>query len=159
MLDCEAALARATARGGVMPGPAASQIESQCRAELFDMEALSRGAAAAGNPAIPMVKALTAQVERKDHDAARFVHWGATSQDAMDTGLVLQLRNALELIDAGLANLSDALARLAGNYKATPVPGRTCMQQAAPVTFGLKAAGWHRPRERRWQRREEPCTR
>src|SRR5258708_1439573 len=142
MLDFEAALARATARAGGIPGPAASQIESQCRAELFDMEALSRGAAAAGNPAIPMVKALTAQVERKDHDAARFVHWGATSQDAMDTGLVLQLRNALELIDAGLANLSDALARLAGKYKGTPIAGRTWMQQAAPVTFGLTAAGW-----------------
>ena len=159
MLDFEAALARATARAGLIPGPAASQIESQCRAELFDMEALSRGTAAAGNPAIPMVKALTAQVERKDHDAARFVHWGATSQDAMDTGLVLQLRNALELIDTGLANLSDALARLAGEYKGTPVAGRTWMQQAAPVTFGLKAAGWLSAIERDRQRLKEMCTR
>ena len=155
MLDFEAALARATARAGVIPGPAASQIESQCRAELFDMEALSRGAAAAGNPAIPMVKALTAQVERKDHDAARFVHWGATSQDAMDTGLVLQLRNVLELIDAGEANLSDALATLAGKYKGTPVAGRTWMQQATPVTFGLKAAGWLSAIERHRQRLKE----
>jgi 3-carboxy-cis,cis-muconate cycloisomerase len=155
MLDFEAALARATARAGVIPGPAASQIESQCRAELFDLEALSRGAAAAGNPAIPMVKALTALVESNDHDAARFVHWGATSQDAMDTGLVLQLRSALELLDAGLTNLSDALARLAGQHKRTPVAGRTWMQQAVPVTFGLKAAGWLSTIERHRQRVNE----
>ncbi|MGH8767617.1 MAG: 3-carboxy-cis,cis-muconate cycloisomerase [Burkholderiales bacterium] len=155
MLDFEAALARATARAGLIPGPAASPIESQCRAELFDVGALSRGAAAAGNPAIPMVKALTALVERRDHDAARFVHWGATSQDAMDTGLVLQLRSALELIDAGLVNLSDASAKIASQHKRTPVAGRTWMQQAAPVTFGLKAAGWLSAIERHRQRVKE----
>jgi len=155
MLDFEAALARATARAGLTPGPAVSQIESQCRAERFDVEALSRGAAAAGNPAIPMVKALTALVESEDHDAARFVHWGATSQDAMDTGLVLQLRSALDLIDAGLAKLSDALARLASRHKRTPVAGRTWMQQAAPVTFGLKAAGWLSAIERHRERVKE----
>jgi 3-carboxy-cis,cis-muconate cycloisomerase len=155
MLDFEAALARAAARAGLIPGPAASQIESQCRAELFDVGALSRGAAAAGNPAIPMVKALTALVESRDHDAARFVHWGATSQDAMDTGLVLQLRSALELVDAGLVNLSDASAKLASQHKRTPVAGRTWMQQAAPVTFGLKAAGWLSAIERHRQRVQE----
>lgn len=155
MLDFEAALARATARAGLIPGPAASPIESLCRAELFDVGALSRGAAAAGNPAIPMVKALTALVERRDHDAARFVHWGATSQDAMDTGLVLQLRSALELIDAGLVNLSDASAKIASQHKRTPVAGRTWMQQAAPVTFGLKAAGWLSAIERHRQRVKE----
>jgi 3-carboxy-cis,cis-muconate cycloisomerase len=155
MLDFEAALARATARAGLIPGPAASQIESQCRAELFDTAALSRGAAASGNPAIPMVKALTALVESSDHDAARFVHWGATSQDAMDTGLVLQLRSALELIDAGVANLSDALARLAGQHKRTLVAGHTLMQQAIPVTFGLKAASWLSAIERHRQRVKE----
>jgi 3-carboxy-cis,cis-muconate cycloisomerase len=155
MLDFEAALARATTRAGLTPGPAASQIESQCHAERFDVGALSRGAAAAGNPAIPMVKALTALVESKDHDAARFVHWGATSQDVMDTGLVLQLRSALDLIDAGLANLSDALARLASRHKRTLVAGRTWMQQAAPVTFGLKVAGWLSAIERHRQRVKE----
>ncbi|MGQ0579562.1 MAG: 3-carboxy-cis,cis-muconate cycloisomerase [Betaproteobacteria bacterium] len=155
MLDFEAALARAAAATGLIPGPAALQIKSQCRAELFDVGALSRGAAAAGNPAIPMVKALTALVENLDHDAARFVHWGATSQDAMDTGLVLQLRSALEIIDSGLANLSDASARLARRHKRTPVAGRTWMQQAVPVTFGLKAAGWLSAIERHRQRMQE----
>jgi len=155
MLDFEAALARATARAGIVPGPAAIQIESQCRADLFDAGALSRGTAAAGNPAIPMVKALTTLVESRDRDAARFVHWGATSQDAMDTGLVLQLRSALELIEAGLGNVSDALAGLARQHKRTPVAGRTLMQQAVPVTFGLKAAGWLSAIERHRQRMQE----
>jgi len=75
MLDFEAALARATARAGITPSPAAMQIESQCRADLFDAGALSRGTAAAGNPAIAMVKALTTLVESRNRDAARFVHW------------------------------------------------------------------------------------
>ena len=155
MLDFEAALARAMAREGLIPDQAASYIESQCRAELFDMVALARGAGAAGNPAIPMVKALTAMVASKDLVAARFVHWGATSQDAMDTGLVLQLRGVLDLIDAGLARLSDALGRLAGQHKRTPVAGRTLMQQAVPVTFGLKVAGWLSAIERHRQRVKE----
>ena len=155
MLDFEAALARATARAGLIPDTAGAQITLQCRADLFDMETLSRGTAAAGNPAIPMVRALTALVESQNRDAARFVHWGATSQDAMDTGLVLQLRRALELIDAGLANLSDALTNLAAQHKRTSVAGRTLMQQAVPVTFGLKAAGWLSAIERHRRRMKE----
>ena len=141
MLDFEAALARAEARLGVIPKAAAPAIEAQCQAKLFDIEALARAAALSGNTAIPMVKALTALVGKKDRQAAGYVHWGATSQDAMDTGLVLQLRNAFELIDADLARLADALARLAKKHKRTPMAGRTWLQQALPVTFGLKAAG------------------
>ncbi len=155
MLDFEAALARATASVGLIPARAATQIESQCRAELFDIGSLSSGAALAGNPAIPMVKALTALVDSQDHEAARFVHWGATSQDAMDTGLVLQLRSALQRIDAGLASLSAALAAVAGQHKRTLVAGRTLMQHATPVTFGLKAAGWLSAIERHRQRMKE----
>jgi 3-carboxy-cis,cis-muconate cycloisomerase len=142
VLDFEAALARAEAAAGVIPEPAAGVIASHCRAELFDTEALARAGALAGNSAIPVVRELTALVGRTDPDAARYVHWGATSQDAMDTGLVLQLRSALDLIEADLGRLSDALARLAAEYKLTPVAGRTWLQQATPVTFGLKAAGW-----------------
>ena len=141
MLDFEAALARAEARVGVIPRAAASAIETQCQSKLFDIEALARAAALSGNTAIPMVKALTALVGKKDKKAARYVHWGATSQDAMDTGLVLQLRSAFDLIDADLARLADALARLAKKHKRTPMAGRTWLQQALPVTFGLKAAG------------------
>ncbi|HJZ60111.1 MAG TPA: 3-carboxy-cis,cis-muconate cycloisomerase [Gemmataceae bacterium] len=142
MLDFEAALARAEAAAGVIPEPAAGVIASHCRAELFDTEALARAGALAGNSAIPVVRELTAIVGRADPDAARYVHWGATSQDAMDTGLVVQLRSALDLIDADLGRLSDALATLAKDHKLTPLSGRTWLQHATPVTFGLKAAGW-----------------
>jgi 3-carboxy-cis,cis-muconate cycloisomerase len=140
MLDFEAALARVEARLGVIPKSAAPAIAAQCRAELFDIEALAQASAPAGNTAIPAVKALTALVGKKNKRAAGYVHWGATSQDAMDTGLVLQLRAAFGLIDTDLARLAAALARLAKKYKRTPMAGRTWMQQAAPVTFGLKAA-------------------
>ena len=141
MLDFEAALARAEARLGVIPKAAASAIGAQCEAKLFDIEALASAAAPAGNTAIPMVKALTALVGKKSKEAAGYVHWGATSQDAMDTGLVLQLRGAIELIDADLARLADALARLAKKHKRTLMAGRTWLQQALPISFGLKAAG------------------
>jgi 3-carboxy-cis,cis-muconate cycloisomerase len=141
MLDFEAALARAEARLGAIPKAAAPAIEAQCQAKRFDTEALARAAVLAGNTAIPMVKALTALVGKKDRQAAGYVHWGATSQDAMDSGLVLQLRRAFDLIDADLERLADALARLARNHKRTLMAGRTWLQQASPVTLGLKAAG------------------
>jgi 3-carboxy-cis,cis-muconate cycloisomerase len=141
MLDFEAALARAEARAGVVPAAAVAPIESQCRADAFDLDALGRGSALGGNTAIPMVKALIALVAKHDEAAARYVHWGATSQDAMDTGLVLQLRDALDLLDADLARLARSLAGLAGRHKRTVLAGRTWLQQATPVTFGLKAAG------------------
>ena len=99
MLDFEAALARGQASAGVIPTAAAVAIEAQCRAELFDVDALAAAASQAGNSAIPLVKALTARVAAADAGAARHVHQGATSQDAMDTGLVLQLRSALSAID------------------------------------------------------------
>jgi 3-carboxy-cis,cis-muconate cycloisomerase len=140
MLDFEAALARAEARLGVIPKSAAAAIAAQCRAELFSIEALARGAEGAGNTAIPMVKALTALVAKTSRRASGYVHWGATSQDAMDTGLVLQLRATFDLIEPDLKRLADALARLARKHKRTPMAGRTWLQQALPVTFGLKAA-------------------
>jgi 3-carboxy-cis,cis-muconate cycloisomerase len=89
MLDFEAALARAEARAGFIPASAAPAIEAKCRAELFDMTGLARAAAQAGNLAIPLVKQLTLLVGQKEREAARYVHWGATSQDAVDTGRVL----------------------------------------------------------------------
>ena len=141
MLDFEAALARAEAGIGVIPRKAATAIATQCRANLFDTEALGRATVLAGNPAIPMVQALTALVAKQDREASGYVHWGATSQDAMDTGLVLQLRSAFDLIDADVARLGDVLASLAKKHAKTPMAGRTWLQQAVPVTFGLKAAG------------------
>ena len=142
MLDFEAALATAEARLGVIPAAAAPPISAKCRAELFDPTALAEATARAGNPAIPLVKRLTALVAVDAPEAARFVHWGASSQDAMDTGLVLQLREALVPIDSDLTRLADALAVLAAAHKMTLLPGRTWLQHAVPVTFGLKAAGW-----------------
>ncbi len=142
MLDFEAALARAEAKTGVIPAEAAGPIAAQCDAALYDLGALADAAAKAGNTAIPLVKTLTAKVAAKDKAAAGFVHWGATSQDAMDTGLVLQLRAALTLIEADLAKLSANLAAQAQTHRQTPMVGRTWLQHALPITFGLKAAGW-----------------
>ncbi|MGH8038199.1 MAG: 3-carboxy-cis,cis-muconate cycloisomerase [Stenotrophomonas sp.] len=142
MLDVEAALARAQVRCGVIPAAALAPIEAACKAELYAMDALAAGTALAGNPAIPLVKALTAAVRQHDPDAARWVHWGATSQDIIDSGAVLQLRAALDLVQARVQVLCAALAGLADAERGTGLPGRTLLQQAVPVTFGLKAAGW-----------------
>jgi 3-carboxy-cis,cis-muconate cycloisomerase len=148
MLQFEAALARASARAGAIPANAVAAIESKCRDELFDTEKLGRDAALAGNPAIPLVKELTALVARSDPGAAQFVHYGATSQDVIDTGLVLQLRDALDLFEADLALFSSVLAALARKHKQTPLAGRTWLQHAVPITFGLKVAGWFSAIER-----------
>jgi len=142
MLDFEAALARGEARIGAIPQGAGAAIAEQCRADFFDVDALGAGAAQSGNTAIPLVKELTARVAARDRDAARYVHWGATSQDAMDTGLVLQLREALVVLESDLARLAAALAALAQAHAATPLAGRTWLQQGPPVTLGLKAAGF-----------------
>jgi 3-carboxy-cis,cis-muconate cycloisomerase len=152
MLDFEAALARAEAAVGILPPRAAEAIAAQCRAEAFDVDALAPATALAGNPAIPLVRELTARIAKADPEAARFVHWGATSQDAMDTGLALQLRAALAAIDADLARLASALAALAEKHARTPLPGRTWLQQGPPVTLGLKAAGWLSAVERHRER-------
>jgi 3-carboxy-cis,cis-muconate cycloisomerase len=159
MLDFEAGLARAEARAGVVPSSAAAAIAAKCKAELFDVTELARGAKLAGNIAIPLIKALTALVAQSDKDAARYVHWGATSQDAIDTGCVLQLRQALKIIASDLDRLADGLAELATKHRSTIVVGRTWMQQALPTTFGAKVAGWldavdrHRERLRETRRR------
>ena len=142
MLTFERALARAEARSNVIPERAAEAIAERCRAEAFDLDELARGAERAGNLAIPLVRALTALVERDDAEAAQYVHWGATSQDVVDTGLTLQMRDGLDLIAADLARLAEAYQRLASDHKSTLMVGRTWMQQAAPITFGLKVAGW-----------------
>lgn len=142
MLDMEAALARAEARVGLIPTSAATAIAAHCRAEHYDFAALGSAAAFAGNVAIPLVKALTEAVAREQPDAARHVHWGATSQDVIDTGLMLQLRAALDLVDADLARLAHAVGALAATHARTPIAGRTLLQQALPTTFGLKLAGW-----------------
>src|SRR5215831_6059322 len=142
MLDFEAALAKAEGRAGIIPRAAAAAIAKKCRAELFDHAALSQAGARAGNLAIPLVKQLTALIAKKDKAASRFVHWGATSQDVIDTGCVLQLRQALQLIARDLDGLARSFATLAQKHRSTLIAGRTWMQQALPTTLGLKLAGW-----------------
>ena len=142
MLDFEAALARAEATVGLIPQTAVAPIQAACRAGLYDFAALGEAIATAGNSAIPLVKALGKQIAATDADAERYVHLGATSQDVMDTGLVLQLRRALELIECDLAQLGATLSTQAERYVATPLAGRTWLQHATPVTLGMKIAGW-----------------
>jgi 3-carboxy-cis,cis-muconate cycloisomerase len=142
MLDFEAALARAEAHCAMIPAAAAQAIASKCKADLIDARALAQATALSVNPAIPLVKQLTALVAKDDAEAARFVHWGATSQDVNDTGLVLQIRDALDVLEADLASLCGALIELAQKHRSTPMAGRTLMQQALPTTFGVKVAGW-----------------
>jgi 3-carboxy-cis,cis-muconate cycloisomerase len=142
MLDFEAALARAEAHVGLIPQTAVAPIEAACRAGHYDFAALGEAIATAGNSAIPLVKALGKQIATSDAEAERYVHLGATSQDVMDTGLVLQLRRALELIESDLAQLGETLSTQARRYVATPLAGRTWLQHATPVTLGMKIAGW-----------------
>ena len=142
MLDFESALAHAEAECGVIPAHAARVIAQHCDAARLDIAALSQDVAQAGNAAIPLVRQLTALVASADPEAARFVHWGATSQDAIDTGSVLQIRAASALLDGELGRLQASLASLARDHAGLVMPGRTWLQHALPVTFGLKAAGW-----------------
>jgi 3-carboxy-cis,cis-muconate cycloisomerase len=159
MLDFEAALAHAEAASGIIPSSAANAIAAKCRVELFDKENLAEAARLAGNLAIPLVKQLKAMVNADSKEAAGFVHWGATSQDAIDTALVLQLREALQLIAGDLENLCARLAKMGDQHRLTPIVARTWMQHAVPSTLGIKFAGWldvlgrHRERFREMQNR------
>src|SRR3954462_1843714 len=159
MLDFEAALARAEAALGVIPASAAGPITNACRAESFDLAALADAATRSGNLAIPLVKALTANVAKADAEAARYVHWGATSQDVIDTGTMLGLRAG---IDALLTDINRAIAGFAGlarQHRHTPVVARTWLQHALPMPFGLKlaeyAAALHRSKLRLQRLRSE----
>jgi 3-carboxy-cis,cis-muconate cycloisomerase len=140
MLDVEAALARAEAAAGVIPGSAAAPIAAACQSRRFDIAALGIAAAQAGNVAIPLVKALTAKVAKRDPKAARFVHWGATSQDIIDTASVLALRDASMLLERDLSRAIKGFVSLAKKHRNSVMAGRTWLQQALPITFGLKAA-------------------
>lgn len=142
LLDFESALARAEAKAGIISSSAASAVAKSCRAELIDMAAIASAVPLSANLAIPLVKQLTALVAKENPEAARFIHWGATSQDAIDTGLVLQIRNALVPILSDLDFLCEALAKLADAHRSTPIAARTLLQQALPTSFGVIVAGW-----------------
>ncbi|MBR0873116.1 3-carboxy-cis,cis-muconate cycloisomerase [Bradyrhizobium tropiciagri] len=152
MLDFEAALARAEAACGVIPTAAAGPIGAACRAESFDQAALADAATRSGNLAIPLVKALTADVAKADAEAARYVHWGATSQDVIDTATMLTLRAGIDALLADLDRAVAGFANLARAHRDTAMVARTWLQHALPMPFGLKlaeyAAALHRSRKR-----------
>jgi 3-carboxy-cis,cis-muconate cycloisomerase len=134
MLRFEAALAVVEARAGVIPEDEADAIVAACDPARFDLVEIGRAAVSSATPVVPLAKAL--------REASPYAHWGATSQDALDTATMLVARDALSLIRAEVDGVAAAAARLAEEHRDTVMAGRTLLQQALPVTFGLKAAGW-----------------
>jgi len=159
MLDFEAALAKAEAAIGVIPSGAAGPIAKACKAGSFDLAALAEAATRSGNVAIPLVRALTANVEKADGGAARYVHWGATSQDVIDTAAVLTLRSGIDALLFDLGQAITGFADLAQKHRNTAMVARTWLQHALPMPFGLKlaeyAAALHRSRLRLQRLRSE----
>ena len=152
MLAFEAALAQAQAAEGIVPASAARAIVLACRVEHIGLDALIAAGSVAGTLAIPLVKQLTALVARSDTDAAGYVHWGSTSQDVIDTAMVLATRDALALIDARLRDLTGALLDLVLRHGAAPMLGRTLLQPALVISFGFKLVSWVAPLVRCRQR-------
>ena len=145
MLRFEASLARAQASVGLIPEAAAQSIIRTCKVELFDVAKIVRESGRAGSIAIPLVKSLKETVSLFNKEAADHVHFGSTSQDVIDTALVLVTRNALKLIEADVRKAALALLGLAGRHAADPVLARTLMQPASVTSFGLKCVGWAAP--------------
>ncbi|MYM34484.1 3-carboxy-cis,cis-muconate cycloisomerase [Duganella sp. FT94W] len=145
MLRFEQALAAAQAEQGMLPAAAARAIAGVCKAQLYDIPAIVGAGRRAGSLAIPLVRELTRTVALYDAEAAARVHWGSTSQDVIDTAMVLATRDALRLLDDGLHQLCGHLLQLAERHSATPVLARTLMQPAQVSSFGFKVAGWLAP--------------
>jgi 3-carboxy-cis,cis-muconate cycloisomerase len=139
MLDVEVALMRALAKAGIAPAQAATEVAQAADASTFDLAAIGRGTADTGTPVPAMLTALRA---RLSDDAAAHLHQGATSQDVVDTGLMLVAHRALAPLLDELGAAADACAQLADRHRSTLAPGRTLLQQALPLTFGIKAATW-----------------
>ena len=137
-LDVEAALAAAESEVGIVPPEAAARIARECDARLYDVDELREALAVTKHPLVPLIRALA----ERCGEAGGWVHWGATTQDVVDTGLVLQVRGALAPIGRDLDRAALAAAGLARRYADTPMAGRTHSQHAVPITFGLKAATW-----------------
>jgi len=142
MLRFESALAEATAAAGLIPKRAASVIVKACDPALYDPAPLAAAARRTATLTVPVVKALTEQVAGRDAKAADYVHWGATSQDVIDTAMVLQLGEAVPPLLKALGGIVWAFARLAKKHRATPMLGRTLLQPATPLALGQKIAGW-----------------
>jgi 3-carboxy-cis,cis-muconate cycloisomerase len=142
MTRFEWALIAALEANGVVPGGSAGVVEPLLDAGFADAHAIRAESERAGNIAIPFVRALTAAVRERDEAVARFVHFGATSQDVLDTALALQMREALGLLQTELAKLGTSLEALARAHRETILAGRSWLQAGPPVTLGLKAASW-----------------
>ncbi|WNV12442.1 adenylosuccinate lyase family protein [Tardiphaga sp. 709] len=137
-IEAEVALARAQARLGVVPKEVAQAIEAAAKSIRIDFDKLRAETEIVGYPILPLVH----QLSEAAGEAGRYVHWGATTQDIMDTANVLQIRAALQIVARDLREVRDILATMAKKYRDTPMAGRTHLQQALPVTFGYKAAVW-----------------
>ncbi|MHC2254520.1 3-carboxy-cis,cis-muconate cycloisomerase [Bradyrhizobium embrapense] len=136
--EVEVALAKAEARCGVIPAEAAAEIARRTDVTAFDFDLLRQETDVVGYPILPLVH----QMAKQCGEAGRYVHWGATTQDIMDTAVVLQLRDGLAIIEDDITALRGILADLSQRYRDTPMAGRTHLQQALPVTFGYKTAIW-----------------
>jgi 3-carboxy-cis,cis-muconate cycloisomerase len=151
-LDVESALARVQARLGIIPEQASKEIESRCNVVNVDFERLRARTEVVGYPILPLVEQLT---EWCQGNAGQYCHWGATTQDIMDTADVLQIRDALALVRAELEAVGSALASLAQKHKRTPMAGRSHLQHALPITFGYKCAVWLSSMDRHLKRLDE----
>lgn len=156
MVEVEIALAGAEAKLGIIPLSAAGQIAAAARAEAIDLTRLGRGTVEAGFPVIALVQEIRKLV---GPEAAPYVHWGATTQDIMDTACVLQIRSAIDIFSQRMAELGRSLCDLTDRHRLTVLAGRTHGQQALPLTFGLKAASWLAPIVRHRERLDELCPR
>lgn len=153
MVRFEVALAAVQARAGMIPPQAAAAIARAAAIESpYDMVAISREARASGTVALPFLRTFTARVSEVDAPSARFVHFGATSQDLVDSACVLALVGARRILEDDHARLGEALTALSHAHAGTIMTGRTLLQAAAPVTFGLKVAGWFGSVSRSWAR-------
>lgn len=150
-VECEVALVRAQSRLGVIPVQAADGITATAQRFSFDLDRLRHDTEIVGYPILPLVE----QFADAAGDAGRYLHWGATTQDIMDTATILQVRSGIEGIEAGLEDAVDALCRLAAEHRDTPMAGRTHLQHALPSTFGYKAAVWLSALERHRDRLEQ----
>ena len=159
MLRFEQALAQAQAETGMLPAATARAIAGVCNAQLYDIPAIVNAGRRAGSLAIPLVRELTRAVALYDEEASTRVHWGSTSQDVIDTAMVLATRDALQLLDDGLHDLCGRLLQLAEQHVDTPVLARTLMQPAQVSSFGFKVAGWLAPLVRARSRLRECAAR
>jgi 3-carboxy-cis,cis-muconate cycloisomerase len=151
-LDIEAALARAQARLGIIPQEACDEIGRHCRAQEYDFAKLKAQTERIGYPVLPVVQQLVSLCR---DGLGEWCHWGATTQDITDTATVLQMREALDLVEADIVAIADALAGLARRHRDTPMAGRSNLQQAVPITFGYKVATYLAAFERHRRRLEE----